>query len=84
MGGRIVSALAYLYLVDMATTTQDRRTGSRNPQAKIDEDIARSIKARIGTVEGGHLCSVRRLAAELGIGKSTVHAIVTGRKWRHV
>jgi hypothetical protein len=87
MGGRMMSALAFLFLADMTRLDpmpDDRRTGSNNPKAKINEEIARSIKARIGAVEDGRLCSVRRLAAEFGIGKSTVHAIVTGRKWRHV
>lgn len=82
-----MSALAFLFLTDMTRPDilpDDHRTGSNNPKAKINEEIAALILDRLGKIENGRRCSVRSLAAEYGIGKSTVHAIAAGWKWRHV
>lgn len=54
--------------------------GSANGNAKITEDDVRSIRKFYAT--GGY--SYFELGNHFGVGKSTIHKIITGVAWRHV
>ena len=53
--------------------------GSRNKLAKLTEASAASIRRRRAAG-----ASLRELAAEFGVGETTVCAVTRGRTWRHV
>lgn len=53
--------------------------GSRAWNAKLNEDLVRSIRAR---VEAGE--SQSAIAREVGINSATMHAMIKRKKWRHV
>ena len=55
------------------------RRGSNNPNAIINEDIARLIKLRLK--EG---CRNKAISLELGVNRHTISAIKAGRLWRHI
>lgn len=55
-----------------------RLIAGKNHQSKLTPEIARIIRARKGT------SSQKVLAAEFGVGKSTIQAIHDGRTWRHI
>lgn len=53
--------------------------GSHHGNAKLSESDVTSMRQRHA---GGESCA--SLGQEFGIGRGTVHRIVTGRAWRHV
>lgn len=75
---------AHLYLGTQADNLRDMRNkgrdnpprGARHPKARLTEDLARSIR--------NDPRSHRRIARELGIGKSTVGMIKAGITWTHI
>lgn len=55
------------------------RTGITNPNAKLDNDTVGEIR-RMSTTGLG----ARKIAKQLGVGKSTVSRILLGAGWKHV
>jgi hypothetical protein len=53
--------------------------GIRNGRARLDEERVKRIKLRFSSGE-----SIPSIAADFGVAHGTVHAIVTGKSWRHV
>lgn len=53
--------------------------GSRAWNAKLDEEMVRSIRERVAAGE-----RQSRIAREIGISSSTMSLMMTGKKWRHV
>jgi hypothetical protein len=62
------------------TKPESRPRGEKNGRAKLTRENVLEIRARysLGKVTLG------QLAAEYGIGTSTVHDVVKGRRWQHV
>lgn len=54
--------------------------GERNGRAVVNDEIVRDIRRRCGT--GGE--SQRKVAADIGIGQSTLSHIVLRHTWKHV
>ena len=75
-----MSAFCLLFLERMPQNDSDNRVGSRNPQAKLTEERVRAMKR----LRSEARVSIRAIAAAFAVSKSTVHAILSGRKWTHV
>lgn len=58
------------------------RRGERRPAAKMTEATVRAMRDARATRQPRP--SMRELAAEFGLSKSTTHAILSGRTWKHV
>ena len=58
------------------------KRGSENKWAKLTEDVVRQIRGRARLL-GGKRCGAV-LAAEFGVGRSTIHKIICGQTWRHI
>lgn len=54
--------------------------GEASPNSKLSDDRVREIRERYAA--GGE--SVYSLAADYGVGKSTIHIVVTRKTWAHV
>jgi hypothetical protein len=54
--------------------------GTDHPNAKLTEEVVRQIRARYKRYSRTDGCGV--MAKELGIDRSTVHDVVTGKIWR--
>lgn len=54
------------------------RSGERNPNGKFTTETIKQVKAAQGTT------SAKALAAEIGVGISTIYDVWAGRTWRHV
>lgn len=57
--------------------TQFRATGEKNGQAKLTSEGAEEIKRLYATGDFTH----RSLAAKIGVSRTTVHKVVTGKRW---
>lgn len=69
-------------LRDMCERGRHGHTGSqgiRHPQAKLTDDLVR----RIRTLHAGGR-SQRSLGREFGVHSTTIHLVVTRKKWQHV
>jgi len=55
--------------------------GSKNPSAKLNEDVVREIKIK---VKNKDYRSIMSLAQQYGVSKSVISDIITKRKWKHV
>lgn len=58
---------------------RSRVRGERHPQAKLTEDIVRSIRRR--SLDG---TSSAQMAREFGVTRAAIRFAVKGRTWRHV
>lgn len=65
--------------VQYAAACNRMSVGPRNHQAKLTEANVREIRIRSTRGE-----SLRSLGTAYGVADTTIHAIVTGRTWRHL
>lgn len=54
-------------------------SGTNHYQARLTPEIVRSIRARAAAGE-----EARDIAIDLGVGRTTVRAVLEGRTWKHV
>lgn len=63
-------------VADMIGKGRDRRVGVRSPQAVLTDDAVRAMRLDTRGAD--------RIAADLGVHRSTVQKIKAGKSWKHV
>ena len=56
--------------------------GSKNNKAKLTEEMVRQIRERSKQIKGKP--RVATLAADFGVGETTINKIIYGQTWRHL
>lgn len=65
------------------SSTEQSRLGSRNPVAKLSEDKVIAARSLLdsGAMRG---CSLKNMAADLGVSMPALSEAINGRTWKHV
>ena len=85
----------HLVVADAAWNNDDKKSkgrdhqpkGTKNPQAKLTEDIVREIKSRVITTHRpgkNPKSNINQLAKEYNVHPESIRFIANGKTWKHV